>query len=401
MSSPGAKPRRENRRSHRKSRNGCLTCKRRRVKCDEQRPRCERCTFGDRICSYRPSNNSEAGVSTPGTAASLLGSNPHASTTEHGVRISGASGGAFTVLHMSLLHHAHTNLADIISLSGDTGIIIDTAIANAVEAPYLLDQLLAISALHQSTRVDDAEVALLYHQEATEMQTRALGVFNEMQENIPESHSVSALLFATLLGVQVLQGVLSGPERPFVSLVTDFVGYVRLHNGVRAVIDGWWPRILESNLEPLLYLLKWTADPRSLMGGTETVQILSHLESSSASSPRVAEACIAAAEWVQWVLGVIALEPSRTDLAVQAVLAWPLLVPDDYIHAVYQHRPEALVVLAHYGALLHLLRQFWVFGDSGAMLVKSIADQVGPFWTEALAWPQKLISDTDTTHVFE
>ncbi|KAF8247556.1 hypothetical protein K440DRAFT_301490 [Wilcoxina mikolae CBS 423.85] len=37
---------------HRRTRTGCVTCRKRRIKCDEARPICERCRKGDRECSY-------------------------------------------------------------------------------------------------------------------------------------------------------------------------------------------------------------------------------------------------------------------------------------------------------------------------------------------------------------
>ncbi|RGP68915.1 c6 transcription factor [Fusarium sporotrichioides] len=48
-SSPGAV---RSRRSHTKSRHGCLGCKQRRKKCDEQRPQCSRCLDKDIPCEY-------------------------------------------------------------------------------------------------------------------------------------------------------------------------------------------------------------------------------------------------------------------------------------------------------------------------------------------------------------
>ncbi|KAJ5988457.1 hypothetical protein N7481_003667 [Penicillium waksmanii] len=45
------------RRSHKKSRGGCLTCKRRRVKCDEQKPHCQKCKCKGIECSYLPEND--------------------------------------------------------------------------------------------------------------------------------------------------------------------------------------------------------------------------------------------------------------------------------------------------------------------------------------------------------
>ncbi|THV46369.1 hypothetical protein BGAL_0392g00080 [Botrytis galanthina] len=37
---------------HRRTRSGCYTCRSRRVKCDEHRPKCDRCTKGNRECVY-------------------------------------------------------------------------------------------------------------------------------------------------------------------------------------------------------------------------------------------------------------------------------------------------------------------------------------------------------------
>ncbi|OJJ07007.1 hypothetical protein ASPVEDRAFT_201474 [Aspergillus versicolor CBS 583.65] len=44
------------RRRHRKSRNGCLECKRRRIKCDEMKPSCSRCVLTMQKCIYPPTS---------------------------------------------------------------------------------------------------------------------------------------------------------------------------------------------------------------------------------------------------------------------------------------------------------------------------------------------------------
>ncbi|KAL4884971.1 hypothetical protein BJY04DRAFT_181038 [Aspergillus karnatakaensis] len=58
------------RRSHKKSRKGCLVCKTRRVKCDEQKPSCRRCMNYGASCSY-PS---------PSTSPSRTSGSPESST---------------------------------------------------------------------------------------------------------------------------------------------------------------------------------------------------------------------------------------------------------------------------------------------------------------------------------
>ncbi|RDL33609.1 uncharacterized protein BP5553_07977 [Venustampulla echinocandica] len=51
---------------HRRTRSGCYTCRSRRVKCDEARPICERCSKGSRDCVYpQPPTSSKASGSGP------------------------------------------------------------------------------------------------------------------------------------------------------------------------------------------------------------------------------------------------------------------------------------------------------------------------------------------------
>ncbi|KAL4882992.1 hypothetical protein BJY04DRAFT_216709 [Aspergillus karnatakaensis] len=46
------------RRRHRKSRNGCMECKRRRIKCDEMKPSCSRCVLTRQPCIWPPASQS-------------------------------------------------------------------------------------------------------------------------------------------------------------------------------------------------------------------------------------------------------------------------------------------------------------------------------------------------------
>lgn len=48
------------RRRHKKSRRGCLTCKRRHIRCDENVPQCFNCTKGNRPCSYETHEDDES-----------------------------------------------------------------------------------------------------------------------------------------------------------------------------------------------------------------------------------------------------------------------------------------------------------------------------------------------------
>lgn len=57
-----------NRRSHRKSRTGCRTCKGRRVKCDETKPQCRRCQTYGIACDFISATVDRRFAATPQTS---------------------------------------------------------------------------------------------------------------------------------------------------------------------------------------------------------------------------------------------------------------------------------------------------------------------------------------------
>ncbi|WQF77052.1 Putative zn(2)Cys(6) fungal-type DNA-binding domain-containing protein [Colletotrichum destructivum] len=382
------------RRSHRKSKHGCGVCKKRHIKCDETRPECRNCVMGERLCSYLAPGSNPISL-LPSTTNSV--STPSSVASDHVLVVPRDTaegllcpGPTFTATHMAFLHYAESNMSDYMALQGSVQPMIDTAVEHALTAPYLLDQLLALSALHLSTQ-DVAQASSFRHQ-ATELQTRALGLFNQAKDHISESTYMPNFLFASLLGIHVLYETLQQRQDTLAKFTDDFVGYLRLHRGVRAIIAKDWQRLSQSNLKPLMYIAALSERADSRAPGEETKQFRKFLESSSTSST-AAEACLSALSRIQWVLDLTNQEPSRFDVGTHAVMAWPLVIPDKYIEALHQHRPEALVVLAFYAAILHRCRRYWVFGHSGSFLIHLVSRTVGSFWQDALAWPLQVLSD--------
>lgn len=79
-----------------------------------------------------------------------------------------------------------------------------------------------------------------------------------------------------------------------------------------------------------------------------------------------------------------------------AVIAWPVMIPEEYVDALHMGRPEALIILAHYAVLLHTYRQLWVFGDGGRFLIESICDSFGADWEDWLEWPMEVLRDSSS-----
>lgn len=287
---------------------------------------------------------------------------------------------------MNLFHHAHSHMAELMGLCGDTKPLLDIAVTSLPTEPYVLDQLLAVSGLHLATR--EPHAAHAYSHEATELQTRALGSFNDLKTGVSDSNYLAAFLFATLVGIHLLHNSLAPSHRTLGEFVRQFVNYARLHRGVRAVTNTYWGKILQSDLQPLLYMSGISLDAEKNPAGDETASLRRFLESLPSPLSPAVESCLSSLKWTQWMIDLGKAHPSRPDIAYQAIIAWPLVVPDEFIAALYQHQPESLVVLAYYAATIHKYRDFWAFSEAGPALFKMIEDHVGTFWGEALAWPR-------------
>ncbi|RYP08984.1 hypothetical protein DL764_001552 [Monosporascus ibericus] len=215
--------------------------------------------------------------------------------------------GGFTALHMILLYHCTTNMSNYMALESDMNPIIASALDSAISAPYVLDQLLALSALHLATQKPDT-ASHFYHQ-ATELQTRALGLFNEAGDSVSESTYMSSFLFASLVGIHILRNTLADYQHTVGEFVNAFVDYIRIHRGVRAVTNRYWEKLLQSDLNPLLYVTRWMDDTEKLTPGTETAHLRAYLESSPEGLTSSVESSLEALRWVQWVVDLQA-QPS-------------------------------------------------------------------------------------------
>lgn len=105
----------DTRRPHAKSRQGCAACRRRRIKCDEGKPKCRQCVRRNEPCIYPEPANSGASPVTPSnglsTPAEARASVRPWSTPSPQLRLDDGPDKTFTLQDLQLLHHwtAHTS----------------------------------------------------------------------------------------------------------------------------------------------------------------------------------------------------------------------------------------------------------------------------------------------------
>ncbi|KAH6606732.1 zn2-c6 fungal-type dna-binding domain [Trichoderma cornu-damae] len=478
------------RRSHRKSRNGCSECKRRHIRCDERRPACTNCTIAERACSF-PSRQPQAQIAPlphspadshlsrksqhspsscepdhPGpwpvcppdlsstSPESVLGAGrgrfvPAAATgpptlpsftesftnTAYQPPVPPAS--LFTAEHLMLFHHVSDAMSDCILARGQIKVVLDVAIRHLVDAPYLIDQLLALSALHVAFTTKPGEnplpgAVVSFRHQATELQTRALSSFTRIAAMVPADDTATCVprfLFASLLSNQVLAETLLQHQQPqplpyhhdvmgvhgggsgggggavsFHGFIERMVECIHLHRGILAHIRPTWDYLMQSELYPLLRI---THDANitavTLSSGTECAFLRQMIEAAASSSPLYggaspprldqagADACRSAIGSLQWAFDMHRALPAQD--VPHAPSAFIVTVEAEYVDVLRTLLPEALVILAYLGVLIHRCRRFWTFGTAGANLIRAIAGYLGSHWHEPLAWPLKVIEE--------
>lgn len=382
---PSSMEARRNRlKKHTKTKTGCLVCRKRRIKCDERRPHCRNCSIGNRPCVYGQTQHDGTMLHSPPDPGSSV---PDGDSRSLGHR---GNGDGFQAIHMSLLYHAMTRMCDFMALEGDLHILIKVALDNSTTAPYVLDQLLALAALHRST--EDPQNASSLLRLSTDLQNRAMRAFNERVESIPEHTAIPSFLFTSLLGMHVMHTILAEHRHSVSDFISAFVEYTRIHRGVRAVTNGHWDKILQSDLKPLLSIVPFSDVVEHPRKGRETADLRELFESPAVQAPSNVKTCLEALDYVQWMFDLKARTSSKPQLGVHATIAWSLVVSNEFITSLEQHRPEALAVLSLFAASLHQDRDFWLFGNAGAGLFGLITAHIGPFWVKGLSWPEQIVN---------
>ncbi|KAH7384643.1 hypothetical protein BKA66DRAFT_416650 [Pyrenochaeta sp. MPI-SDFR-AT-0127] len=425
------------RRTHKKSRLGCLECKRRHVKCDENHPSCNNCLNTDRICAYQPrprgtirpsaasptlsvSDTTSYTYPTPATSAVSPNRVPldpqlltPAPTTCSVASPAFAVGSAaqdgvlhppLNMRHMELLTHfileAGPSLIDYPLL--DRGWF-RLMMPDALSAPWLMHQLLALSAMHLSfSRPTEAKH---YREEATALQMQALTLFNENMDGITAENCGATLMFASFLGLHSFAEAVADTEVDANGFLDRFVTYLNLHRGVKAVTQVSWELLLRSSFSSLLTSASETLDAAASQIHEQATAINEHLSrllDQADMSTASETACRDAISHLQLIYksDPYSREDSREDTPEgdqhkgDLIWAWPIMISGTFTELLMKRRPEALIILSHYAVLLHRRRHIWLVGRGGRMLIEGITKSLGSYWRNWLDWPNQVLAET-------
>lgn len=407
----------ESRRTHKKSRFGCKLCKERRVKCDERRPACGNCVKYRRQCPYLtqkvvlPASASTPAPASTSTATAPSSSSPDASPAEFAraevslpspncESLLYSTSESYSLCHLELLIHFQSLMGDMFYDSEALASKYSSLIAKlGFTSPYLMDEILGLAAAHKSTTVQEASSREFYREEATRLQTRALSQFNAIPSGSEKQHSLSAFLFSTLLGQHVLFDTFSS-QSDFSTVLDRFVHCLGLHRGIRTIVAESYSSIIAQIEEldgpdsAMAQAMGGRSEPGSQNRGDECAALRELLQISDLSQTE-AEAYSRAVDSLQHVFDAQRGCSESSHQRFGVVQGWPVRVPAEYVHLLTQRKPEALIILAYYGMLLHGVRYSWSVAGAGRFLIEGITAYLGSYWAEWLDAPNRMLEMPD------
>ncbi|KAJ5177406.1 uncharacterized protein N7500_000105 [Penicillium coprophilum] len=393
------------RRPHRKSRHGCVECKRRRVKCDEARPSCTNCAKRHAECEYgsstsllwaNESDSGQAGDSAPGLRSSLS-STPGAGPADPlgilgqlGSENAATSGGpALNLQDLELMIQWCNTTFHTLSRNERTDPIWRNIVPEeALSHPFLMHGILALSALHLARTGPEPTRRASYLNRAVSHQNQALALFRELLGDVKESNAKAMFAFAAIVVIYTF----AFPHTPDVqdpwSCVDDLYQVLVLTRGVQQVIHA--PRdftsfLLDSPFGPILRV-----EEVQVPIPEDTAAMLKQLrETNEVCRSRdanhelqVYEAAIAnLEEMLNWC---------HSGIRANTIAGrWAIRLKPRFMELLRERDPMALVMLAHYGVLLHYLDHHWCFDEWCVRVSKAVWAILDDEWKPVIQWAMK------------
>ncbi|OQV04199.1 hypothetical protein CLAIMM_09116 [Cladophialophora immunda] len=77
-------------------------------------------------------------------------------------------------------------------------------------------------------------------------------------------------------------------------------------------------------------------------------------------------------------------------IVARKIISFAIFVPRPFIELVEEERPCALVILAHYFALMARFPSIWWVGKTPRREIQAIHDTVSPVWQDQMKWPMMM-----------
>ncbi|KAJ4219571.1 hypothetical protein NW759_007959 [Fusarium solani] len=390
---------------HKKSRTGCLRCKARHVKCDEQRP-CRNCVRFDVVCSLTQGpQQSSATATSPRDQArsptsldspSLLSTQPGLSTASPGTSSENESchPSPTWMQSLRLLHHYDTVVCTILMQEPATEDVWRKVVPEiAFSHDFLMHGLLGLSAMHYAQSHPDQrrEYTLI----SSHYQSLAVQNFATKLQDINEDNFEPYFFLATFVFILSMCSI---ADRQDCGLPAprDIAQSFILLQGIKSICefkpietwsrDGPLAPLLEQN-EPLP--VKRTGAFQNRM---EKLYGLARELSPTFSVINVQSSCLLAIESLRTTH--TACTTDTMSARARRIWLWPMSLTQVFIELISNNHHVALIILAHYAALTRPFEHpHWMNREWSSNVMASVECALDERWHEWIAWPKKALME--------
>ncbi|KAI0138565.1 C6 finger domain-containing protein [Hypoxylon sp. NC0597] len=379
-------PRRVPKLGHKKSLFGCQRCRSRRVKCNEEKPTCHNCKRHGLPCIYdRDAFSKRACEKTSTTQMCPKGPEEDDPPESRSRRVMETK-----LMHQYLIETGITIAADELTK--------DVFARQIPELSYQSDGLLysmyALAALHLTRLGKDEEIEGGAENAASRYFSMAVREHNREISQVSKETADLVSLTSCLMRAIAISQLQNRSRQPYVPpwqwltlARTSISTFVTAYEQV-----GPDPKSLA------VKLIRETAhlhDEGKLPGGS--FERLQHLmnppKEPGVTEPWDAEVQDAYGRTLSYICKALEIidEEGWSGRLFRMVLIFPMLSEHRYVELVRQESPRALVILAHYFALLVRFHDVWWVGSVGTDEIRAIASALPDEWKHLLSWPLEVI----------
>ncbi|KAI9902529.1 hypothetical protein N3K66_001881 [Trichothecium roseum] len=420
------------RRAHIKSRSGCERCKRRKVKCDEERPACGNCTRRGEECDFSPARPAPASAAATTTSQRGPGSSQNSTPTASGegrttTIISPPSTTAalppedgdpgltsLTVVDLELLHHYCISTCHTFSA--------DPAVRNyflvsvpqlGSSYPYVLHTVLALAAVHQAHF--RPEVRRYYYAYARARHTAATSMAAPRLPGISAAEAVPMYCFSIMTMFIAFGSLRDEDHGPHGAAAADdddddddggdlIPSWLALFRGVRTVLESNDRAIYSSSISFLFASKDINRTWATRQSDIEAlVEFHAYIRGSASQEDEETQKLLDDAfQDLRRALYLFYGEDNAEDAKVRSLFTWMYKVQDGFLALLKARHPKALCVLAFFCVILHRLEYNWWFQGWGTHLIERLYATLDDGHRLWIRWPIQQIGwipKRDTTRM--
>ncbi|ORX97950.1 hypothetical protein BCR34DRAFT_158633 [Clohesyomyces aquaticus] len=385
MSSESSKVYRK--RPHRKVKSGCTTCKRRKIKCDEEKPQCSNCARYNSECVY-PSVPSDC-VRDPALAANSNRSppfkTPDSSIEDQPVPRGRADDEELPLQDLALLHQwtisTYAGCGDSFPGEADPWRIEVPKLGQ--QFPFVMRGVLAVSALHLARQTADPAEKSRYVQLAAYHQDLALPEYRHAITSVCEDNIHAVVAFSALTTLYCM----AAPREPGSLFVDGMPEFVFLHRGVGEFPPLWRHWVNNGPLRSQMHRRQVPLVDSTLNPDDFRLMTLQHFLTNL--YPEEQHEAVHYLDALYWLRQAFALtySPESRIGPKYATMFWMEKVDQGFLELAAQHKPRAFILLAYSCILINRAEGFWYLEGLAQNLLVEMKPYITDEFLPWIEWP--------------